>query len=51
MESLYIEWTAHNFGYKVFGGKRCLHVDLDAKDGGKSYADFLWQAITEMLFQ
>ena len=51
VESLYIEWTAHNIGYKVFGEKRCLHVDLDAKDGGKSYADFLWQAITEMLFQ
>ena len=44
VDSMKIEWDAHNDIYSIYANERCQHVDLDHNDEGVTYLDFYLRA-------
>ncbi len=47
MESMLVEWLAHNHIYSAYENERCRHVDFDRNDEGVTYMDFWKRAAKE----
>jgi hypothetical protein len=47
IESMLVEWKAHNHIFSASPNERCRHVDFDKNDEGVSYSDFWKRAAKE----